>query len=286
MTVLYDVPGPAARRRSAVIGTLGSIVVAAVAAAVVLRLQSQGQFEGEKWAPFKDPDIVSALWKGLLATLRAAGLAVLLALLLGTVLAVGRLSTRRWVRLPATWFVELFRAIPLVLLILFFFFRFGDSLGRYGALVAALALYNGSVLAEVFRAGISAVPRGQGEAAYAMGMRKNQVMRLILVPQAARIMLPAIVSQCVVALKDTALGFIISYEELLRQGRLIYTNFGNIVPTLFVIAALYIAMCLALSSLASFLERRLRQRGSRVIELDPAAEMGGGGAPVEAVAIR
>jgi glutamate transport system permease protein len=106
-------------------------------------------------------------------------------------------------------------------------------------------------------------------------------MRMILVPQAVRIMLPAIVSQCVVALKDTALGFIISYEELLRQGRLIYTNFGNIVPTLFVVAAIYIAMCLALSTLASFLERRLRQRGSRVVGLDPAAEMGGGGAPVD-----
>src|SRR5829696_4851659 len=137
-------------------------------------------------------------------------------------------------------------------------------------------LYNGAVLAEVFRAGVGAVPRGQSEAAY----------WLVLLPQAVRIMLPAIVSQCVVALKDTALGFIIGYEELLRQGRLIYTNFGNIVPTMIVIAAIYILMCLALSSLASFLERRLRQRGARVVALDTAAEMGGGGVPtpVEAAA--
>jgi glutamate transport system permease protein len=269
MTVLYDVPGPAARRRSAVIGTLGSIVVAAVAAAVVLRLQSQGQFEGEKWAPFKDPDIVSALWKGLLATLRAAGLAVLLALLLGTVLAVGRLSTRRWVRLPATWFVELFRAIPLVLLILFFFFRFGDSLGRYGALVAALALYNGSVLAEVFRAGILAVPRGQSEAAAAIGLRTAQTMRLILVPQAVRTMLPAIIAQCVVALKDTALGFIIAYPELLRTGQLIYNGFFNIIPTALVVAAIYVAMNLFLSRLAILAERR-QSRVRPVVTLDPA----------------
>jgi glutamate transport system permease protein len=267
--VLYDVPGPKARRRSAIGSVIGSVLVAAVAVAVVLRLQSQGQFEAEKWEPFKDPDIVSALWKGLLATLRAAGLAVLLALVLGTVLAVGRLSERRWVRQPATWIVELFRAIPLVLLILFFFFRFGDSLGRYGALVAALALYNGAVLAEVFRAGILAVPRGQSEAAAAIGLRKGQTMRLILVPQAVRVMLPAIIAQCVVALKDTALGFIIAYPELLRTGQLIYNGFFNIIPTALVVAAIYVAMNLLLSRLAILAERR-QSRVRPVVTLDPA----------------
>jgi glutamate transport system permease protein len=267
--VLYDVPGPKARRRSAIGSVIGSVLVAAVVVAVVLRLQSRGQFEAEKWEPFKDPDIISALWKGLLATLRAAGLAVLLALVLGTVLAVGRLSERRWVRQPATWIVELFRAIPLVLLILFFFFRFGDSLGRYGALVAALALYNGAVLAEVFRAGILAVPRGQSEAAAAIGLRKGQTMRLILVPQAVRVMLPAIIAQCVVALKDTALGFIIAYPELLRTGQLIYNGFFNIIPTALVVAAIYVAMNLLLSRLAILAERR-QSRVRPVVTLGPA----------------
>jgi glutamate transport system permease protein len=101
-------------------------------------------------------------------------------------------------------------------------------------------------------------------------------MRMILVPQAVRIMLPAIISQCVVALKDTALGFVIGYEELLRQGKLIYNNYGNIVATAIVIAAIYIVINLALSTLASWLERRLRQRGHRAVGMDPATEMGGG----------
>ena len=272
---------------------LGTALVGLVGVLALLRLQDNGVFSSRQWEPFTDPGIQRLLLKAVWATVKAALVAIVLALVLGVLLAAGRLSDHRWVRMPATVLIEFFRAVPLVLLILFLFLGFGDELsflgrlagssvpGAFGALVVGLMLYNGSVLAEVFRAGIAAVPRGQSEAAYAVGMRKNQVMRMILVPQAARIMLPAIVSQCVVALKDTALGFIIAYDELLRQGRLIYTNFGNIVPTLFVVAAIYIVMCLALSALASFLERRLRQRGSRAVGLDPAAEMGGGGAAVE-----
>ena len=292
-SVLYDAPGPRTRRRMFLFSVLGTALVGLVVVLAVLRLQDNGVFSSRQWKPFTDPGIQRLLLKAVWATVKAALVAIVLALLLGVLLAAGRLSDHRWVRMPATVLIEFFRAVPLVLLILFLFLGFGDELsflgrlagssvpGAFGALVVGLTLYNGSVLAEVFRAGIAAVPRGQGEAAYAVGMRKNQVMRMILVPQAARIMLPAIVSQCVVALKDTALGFIIAYDELLRQGRLIYTNFGNIVPTLFVVAAIYIVMCLGLSALASFLERRLRQRGSRVVGLDPAAEMGGGGAAVD-----
>ena len=133
MSVLYDVPGPKARRRSLIGSAIGTAVVVAIAVVIVLRLQSQGQFEASKWEPFKDQDILEALGKGALATLKAAGLAVALALVLGALLAIGRLAGARPVRLMSTGVVELFRAIPLVLLILFFFFRFGDTLGRYGA---------------------------------------------------------------------------------------------------------------------------------------------------------
>ena len=269
MSVLYDVPGPRAKRRSLIGSAIGTAVVVAIAVAVVLRLQSQGQFEASKWEPFKDGDILEALGRGALATLRAAGLAIALALVLGSLLAVGRLAGQRYVRRFATGFIELFRALPLVLLILFFFFRFGDTLGRYGALVAALALYNGAVLAEVFRAGILAVPRGQSEAAAALGLSRAQTMRLILVPQAVRTMLPAIVAQCVVALKDTALGFIIAYPELLRTGQLIYNGFFNIIPTAVVVAAIYVAMNLLLSRLAIWLERR-QSRVRPVVGLDAA----------------
>jgi glutamate transport system permease protein len=139
------------------------------------------------------------------------------------------------------------------------------QMGTLGPLVLALTLYNGAVLAEIFRAGILAVPRGQGEAARAIGLTERQVMRSVLLPQATRIMLPAIVSQSVVALKDTALGFIIAYPELVRVGKLIYDYpiYNNIIPTAIVLTAVYVALNMSLEGLANWLSKRQARRYSR-----------------------
>ncbi|HZX05645.1 amino acid ABC transporter permease, partial [Kribbella sp.] len=177
-----------------------------------------------------------------------------------------RISDHKWVRVPATFVVELFRAVPLLILMFFFYYgslQFKLGLTPFWAVVLGLMLYNGSVLAEIFRAGIAAVPKGQREASYALGLRKNQVVRLVLLPQAISAMLPAIVSQLVVLLKDTALGFIITYPELLyvgkqMGGRLTY-GFPYL-PTYFVIAIIYIGLCSVLSLLAKYLEGRSRRR--------------------------
>jgi glutamate transport system permease protein len=291
--VLYDVPGPRARRRALVGGVVGTAAVAVVIGLVVWKLAAAGQFDGAKWRPFTDPAVVHRLLvDGLVSTVRAAVYAVALALVFGVVFAAARLSDHRWVRVPATVVIEFFRATPVLLLILFAFFtlssrfdRLGaelsrplpadvahliglDQANRLGPLVVALMLYNGSVLAEIFRAGILAVPRGQSEAAYALGLRKSGVMRLVLVPQAARIMLPAIISQCVVALKDTALGAVtIAYEELVRVGQLLYNGFFNIIPTALVLACLFIAMNMSLSRFAVWLEgREARRYGREAVE--------------------
>ena len=285
-TVLYDAPGPRTRRRVLVGSIVGGLVVLAVVLLAVLRLGDQGVFARSQWDPFGDPGVQRFVLRAIWATVKAALVAIVLALIFGVVFASGRLSERAWLRVPAVLVIEFFRAVPLLLLILFLFLGFGDQLSplgkavgsqvpeAFGALVVGLMLYNGSVLAETFRAGINAVPRGQSEAAYSIGLRKSQVMRMILIPQAVRIMLPAIVSQCVVALKDTALGFVIGYEELLRQGRLIYNSYGNIVATAIVIAAIYILINLALSWLASWLERRTRRRGVRALPPDVGVELG------------
>jgi glutamate transport system permease protein len=150
-------------------------------------------------------------------------------------------------------------------------------------------LYNGSVLAEIFRAGILALPRGQSEAAYALGMRKTQVMILILLPQALRSMMPTIISQLVVLLKDTALGFLITYEELLRFAQRIGGDgqFSRpFVPTAIVVAAIYIGLCLLLTWLATYLQKRER-RSKKHIDVEGGdekakqlvlvADAGGGG---------
>jgi glutamate transport system permease protein len=285
--VRFAPPGPRARRRARIGGAIGAAAFAALLAWVIWRLHDTGQFDGDKWAPFKDTGILRALARGLGATLRAATAAVFLALLFGVLLAAGRLSTNRALRWPVTTFVEFFRATPVVLLILFLFLGFTDDFARLGGhldehtpdrvshilglgqfgtlapLVLALTLYNGAVIAEIVRAGVLAVPRGQAEAARAIGLTARQVFRLVQLPQAVRIMLPAIVSQAVVALKDTALGFIIAYPELVRVGRLIYDSRFNIIPTAIIVTTIYVTLNMTLEWLANRLAQRQSRRYSR-----------------------
>ncbi|GLW28747.1 amino acid ABC transporter permease [Actinoplanes regularis] len=262
-SVLYDLPGPRGRRRNLIIGVLATLAIAALIAFVIYRFYRTGQFEERRWAQFEYQAVQIELVNGLVATLKAAGIATVLALLFGAIFAAGRLSDHRILRGPSVAVVELFRAIPLLILIFFGYYvplQYGWSISNLWALVIGLTLYNGSVLAEIFRAGINAVPRGQSEAAYAIGLRKSQTMRMILLPQAVRSMLPAIVSQLVVLLKDTALGFIITYPELLTVGKTIggRLTFGfPYVPAYLVVAAIYIGICGLLSILAWWLQRRM-----------------------------
>lgn len=266
-SVLFDAPGPVTLRRHRLYSLAFVVVAVAVAAWVLLRLEAAGQLEPEVFEKLSQENVWQAILDGLVNTVKAAAFAIVLAVIVGFGLAVGRLSNHRVIRTPCRVVVEFFRAVPLLLLLIFIFALLGgrdletQTRGLI-ALVAGLTLYNGAVLAEVFRAGINAVPRGQSEAAYALGMRKTQVMTLILTPQAVRFMLPAIISQCVVVLKDTSLGFVVAYLELLRQGRLIAEFVANNLMTYVLIAAIYIALNSAVSALATWLERRASRRGS------------------------
>ena len=222
-SVLYDIPGPRARSRNRFLGVLAVIGIAGLVWAAVQQLASHGQFAAAMWEPFTYKGTQERLLHGLQDTLVAFAFSAVLSLTLGALLAIGRLSEHRQLRWISTSFVEFFRAMPLVIMI-FALYQSLFSDAPMWALVIGLTLYNGSVQAEIFRAGITAVPRGQSEAAYALGLRKTQVMGAVLVPQAFRAMLPAVLSQLVVTLKDTSLGYIITYEELLYVGKLIASN--------------------------------------------------------------
>ncbi|MEU4398766.1 amino acid ABC transporter permease [Micromonospora orduensis] len=279
-SILYDLPGPRAKRRNAILGVVSTAGILALLAYIGYKFADTGQFEARKWEQFQYASVQRELLGGLWATLKAAGIAAVLALLFGAVFASARLSDKWILRTPATFVVELFRAIPLLILIFFGYYvplQYGWSIDKLWALVIGLMLYNGSVLAEIFRAGINAVPYGQTEGAYAIGMRKNQVLRLILLPQAVRSMLPAIVSQLVVLLKDTALGFIITYPELLFVGKQIGGRlpFGlPYVPTYLIVAAIYIAICGALSALAWWLQKRMGRSRRTAAKVLPAQDAG------------
>jgi glutamate transport system permease protein len=259
-TVLFDPPGRKARARHRVMTVVAAVLAAAVLAWFLWRLAGEGDFDSSVWEAMSEPNIANAYWMGLRNTLAAAATAIVLSVSFGALFAVARLSDRAWVRAPARIVVEFFRAVPLLLLIMFVYFGV-LSPHVYWSLVVALTLYNGSVLAEVFRAGIQAVPSGQSEAAYAVGMRKSQVMRLVLMPQSISIMLPAIVSQCVIVLKDTALGQIVSFRELVVESQGIAQFVHHTFVPLLVAAVIFILINYSLSKLAVYLERRLSRRG-------------------------
>ncbi|MFJ3901759.1 amino acid ABC transporter permease [Streptomyces sp. NPDC090025] len=271
-TALYDIPGPRTRRRHLLYGLASTVVILGIVGWVLYLLFDTGQFTATKWTPFEYKGIQELLLRGLGNTLKAFGYASVLSLALGAVLAIGRLSEHRVFRWTSTVLVEFFRAMPVLVMIFFIFVAL--KVQPLPALVAGLALYNGSVLAEVFRTGIGAVARGQREAAYALGMRKTQVMTYVLVPQAVRAMLPAIISQLVVALKDTSLGYLITYEEFLHAGKLIASNLDYdlpFIPVVMVISPIYIGMCILLSWFATWVARRERHSPkTRAVDVAPA----------------
>jgi glutamate transport system permease protein len=272
--VLFDVPGPRARRRHVIGTVVAGLALAALTGWVLWVLWDKEQITPEQWEPFLEPNIVELLYEGLIDTLTAAAVAIALAVAFGALFASGRLSDHAVLRWPSIVVIEFFRAVPLLLLIFFLFLGFGGPLGTFWALVLGLMLYNGSVLAEIFRAGILSVPRGQSEAGYAIGMRKSQVMRQILAPQAVRSMLPAIISQCVVALKDTALGFIIGAPGIVRDAERIYIapQYNNPLAVGIVLAAIFIIINYSLSRLATYLESRMRREGRAVVGTEAAVE--------------
>jgi glutamate transport system permease protein len=270
--VMFDIPGPKARVRHRLLAVVGSVVLAAFIAFVLYRFYDSGQFTARKWEWLEFKKVQEDLASAVVATLQAFGAGAVLALIFGAIFATGRLSEHAWIRGIAGFVVEFFRAIPLLILMFIFYYglpMIGAKTTPFVAVVLGLTLYNGSVLAEIFRAGVNSLPRGQAEAAYALGMRKTQVMTFILIPQALRSMAPVIVSQLVVLLKDTALGFLITYPELLYYARFIGSQgqFGRpIVPSMIVAGAIYIAMCLLLTALATYLEKRNR-RSKKHIDL-------------------
>jgi len=257
-SVLFDAPGPKTRARHRLYAVLSSIALALFAAFIVWRFWLEGQLTQRMWEPFVTPSIMVFLLEGLMWTLLMAVVAVIGAVIIGAVLGIAKLSEHAVVRLPAWTFVEFWRAVPLLMAIIAMWFALGAQPGwtAYWAVVIGLWLYNGSVLAEIVRAGINALPKGQSEAAYALGMRKTQVMNTILLPQAVKIMLPAIISQSIVALKDTSLGYAVLAYGLTTNAKEVYRTFDNIIPTALVVAGLYIACNLLLTRLATWAQKR------------------------------
>ncbi|MEC3976609.1 amino acid ABC transporter permease [Amycolatopsis sp. H20-H5] len=261
--VLFDAPGPRARRRIRVF-TVVSVLLFVLLVAVALRQFGQhGQLAADRWTPFTQTSYLKFLWQGLEGTLAATAMSALLAFPAGALLALLRLSLSRPVRWLATAYIELFRSVPLLLLLYAFLLAlpgYGVNLPIFWKLVVPIVMVNAAVLAEIFRAGVLGLDRGQAEAASAIGLRYWPSMRLVVLPQAVRLVLPTLVAQLVNLLKDSTLGYIVSYPELMKQGNdlTVYTHL--LIQAYLIIAVLYVILNFALSQLANLVERRMRRR--------------------------
>ncbi|HHT11722.1 MAG TPA: amino acid ABC transporter permease [Propionibacterium sp.] len=277
--ILFDAPGPKTRQRHLIWTALGSLFVFGVAAGVLWILWDKGQITPDKWAPI----FTFAAWKqyfvpGIQATLVAALVAIVASFALGLILAMGRMSDLRVLRIICTVVIEFFRAVPVLIMMLFVFFmlvytfRMRGGTAPFLGVVVGLICYNGAVIAEVVRNGVASLPKGQREAGLSIGLSSSEVRRMILVPQALTAMMPTLVSQVVVILKDTALGYIILYPELLNSVRQMGSRFGNMTVAFTAGAVAFIFLNWCISKVAEWLERRLQRRGhtaGRIAEAEP-----------------
>ena len=266
-SVLYDAPGPRARRSSRILSVVGVIVVVGLVAWLIVSLaaprvtaagsEQPGLLDGSRWDIFLDLAVWRALGRGVLATLQMAAIAAVLTMIIGVLFSFGRTAPSAWVRIPTSVVLEFLRGMPVVLMMLFVLLVF--STGSLVAGVTALALYNGAIIGEILRAGIVSLPKGQREAGLSIGLTPVKTRLLIEFPQAFRQMLPIIIAQMVVLLKDTALAYIVGYSELLRVGVNNLPNFyGNryFFSLFFVVLAIYLALNLTLSWIARLVARR------------------------------
>lgn len=263
-SVLYDTMGPKARRRASIATIVVFVLLAATLTTIVVRLAEHGQLAADKWLPLLSPadPTFAVLWSFLLGglgnTVLAAGMAIVLSLVLGTLIAVCRVTVGRRLRWLVAGTIETLRGVPVVLMI-FFAARvlpeFGIDLPIIFYIVIGLTAYNSVAIAEVVRTGIQNLPTGQREAASALGLSRTQALRFILLPQAFRQVLPVLAGQIVVIVKDTSLGFIIGFEELLRRGQIAIQTLGNPIQVFLVVGIVFILINLVLTRLAGVISR-------------------------------
>ena len=273
---LFDAPGPKAIRRTIVVSVVAGVLAAAAIAYALVRLADNGQLAAAKWSPFvTNADLIKFLLQGLVETVMAALVSLGFSFVLGIGLGVGRLSHVEFLRRPCVAVVELVRGMPVLLNMLFLFLAFPlvfhIDIPAFWTVVLALTLYNAAVIAEIVRAGVLTLPKGQREAAYAVGLTWGQTMRLVLLPQALRIMLPSLINQLVILIKDSALGFIVGYQELTAQAQSAALLFNNPLQTFAIVGVVYIILNVILSAASNYISERQKRANNQVQAAQPAA---------------
>ncbi|WP_294159558.1 amino acid ABC transporter permease [uncultured Collinsella sp.] len=262
---LYETPGPKTRVKIRIGTAVSAVAVAMLLAFVVHQFWATGQLDPRYWMFFTQMSTWSYLFAGLRGTLAVALTAGAIALVLGLLLMLGRTSGIRPLAALCRVVTDFFRGVPSLLLIYFFFLvvpQYGIKMSSFWMITLPVAVAASGVLAEVFRAGVNAVPRGQTEAALALGMRPFRVKLKIVLPQAIRYVIPSLISQLVVVVKDTTVAYVVSYPDMLQNARVLITNYDALVSTYLVVAVIYILLNYAINQLSVYVARH---SGARVV---------------------
>ena len=217
--------------------------------------------------PLVSPDpfwkIIRFIPDGILRTFQVTILSILIALVIGLVAGLGRISRVTIINRIATIYVEVIRGIPLLVQLFYIYFALGQflHLPRIVAAIIAMSFCYGAYMAEIFRAGIQAVPRGQMEAALALGMTRGQAIRKVILPQTFRIILPPIGNEFIALLKDSSLVSILAVSDLLRRGREFASVSFQYFETYTIVALVYLIITLFFSKLVAVMENRLERNG-------------------------
>ena len=265
---LYEEPGPRGRHRIIIGSIISALAIAGIFFAALWQFGSRGQLDADKWTPFLDLAIWKYLGVGLLGTLQAAGIVAILGAAFGTLLALGRVSKLRWLSWLCGAYIEIARTVPVLLLIYLMLFglpQLGINFPVLWKLAIPLTIANSAVFAEIIRAGILSLPRGQAEAAFSLGLRNGQVMKLVVLPQAVRNVTPSLITQLVSLMKDTSLGFIVAFTELLYRGQVLSSFNHLLIQTYLVITIIYLLVNGSLSGLASRLQNKPGRRRTNLI---------------------
>ena len=239
--------------------------VAAVAALVglgvliVRQFQVAGQLEARYWDFFARASTWRYLLSGLAGTLASALMAALIALTVGLVFLAGRLSQVAPVRWLSVACIEFLLGVPNLLRIYFCFLilpPLGIKMSSYWMITAPIGLGTAAVVAEVYRAGVLAVPRGQSEAAASLSLSRFQTFIYIVFPQALRYVVPSLVAQLVIVVKDTTFGYVVTYAELMQNAKVLVANYNSLVPVYLIVALIYGLLNYGIARFSRALSRR------------------------------
>lgn len=232
---------------------LAATALVGLAALIVLQFHQAGQLAPKYWEFFAWPTTWSYLFSGLLGTLASAAMAAVIALVGGLILLAGRLSKVLPVRWLAVAVIEFLRGVPTLLLIYFCFLilpPLGIKMNAYWMVTLPIGLSTAAVVAEVYRAGVLAVPRGQSEAAASLALSGWQVFFHVVFPQAIRYVVPSLVAQLVIVVKDTTFGYVVTYAELMQNGKVLIANYNSLVPVYLIVALIYCLINYAISKVS------------------------------------